>query len=71
MVNDKETIQYNNMSISQANQNNCIARARNKKGQYFRQYDAPISNEKCLQTVTSFNKVLHIDINQIKTKNII
>ena len=30
---------------------------------YFKQYDAPISDDKCLHTLTSFIRALHIDIN--------
>ena len=68
MVKDKETIQKNNLSISQANQSKSIAIQQNKNCQYFKQYDAPISDDKCLPTLTSFIKRLHFDINQNKTK---
>ena len=65
-VNDKETIQNNNLSISQANQSKKNSLYKNKNCQYFRQYDAPISVDKCLHTLTSFIRALHIDINQNK-----
>ena len=42
-VNDKDTIQSNNLSILQANQGKNIA-IQEKKSQYFKQYDAPISD---------------------------
>ena len=71
MVNDKETIQNNNLSISQANNSKNIAIQEKRIANIFSNMMHPSEMTKCLHTLASFIGALHIDINQNEQINII